>query len=393
MVRPVESAALGTTCGVGTCCAKHSRVLAFDKWVDKITRCAISEKVSEAQELDEVPEEEATHVEMPQPELEIELEHEELQDVEAEVAHKMQQKESEVRYQRACLNSKASVVCLKLLHSFERPVVGDNRAECFNKLALKILLPPAKYPGYDRSLGDVEAWRKRLPISDSPRFKALCGELESVLHAETCKRIERRDKKDDRDEEEGAAPKVGWNLGWWFNMGRTAQQWGFAKKKDGTSAFSLKHPFFKNRGVYLDDPLVSKSNPYWKKEIFMLAGELLKCIDANYHGVHGDWCLYVSCMMSDMCEVGRHTDKHDVSHQYNIFLGRFENAVYEVESPYNDEVKCFFDTHKVFKSDARCKHRINSAGFIGVRYCVTFYKMYDRTQKKEDPIFWPPTYI
>ncbi|KAK3267684.1 hypothetical protein CYMTET_23775 [Cymbomonas tetramitiformis] len=245
MVRPVESAALGTTCGVGTCCAKHSRVLAFDKWVDKITRCAISEMVSEAQELDEVAEEEATHVEMPEPELEVELEHEELQDVEPEVAQKMPTKRK-----RSALSTR----------------------------------------------------RKRLPISDSPRFKALCGELESVLHAETCKRIERRDKKDDRDEQEGAAPKVGWNLGWWFNMGRTAQQWGFSKKKDGTSAFSLKHPFFKNRGVYLDDPLVSKSNPYWKKEIFMLAGELLKCIDANYHGVHGDWCLYVSCMMSDMCE-------------------------------------------------------------------------------------------
>ncbi|KAK3239005.1 hypothetical protein CYMTET_51044 [Cymbomonas tetramitiformis] len=198
--------------------------------------------------------------------------------------------------------------------------------------------------------------RKRTRTHERKEWVALlsASSWDSCIQKITA-RIERRDKKDDRDEEEGAAPKVGWNLGWWFNMGRTAQQWGFAKKKDGTSAFSLKHPFFKNRGVYLDDPLVSKSNPYWKKEIFMLVGELLKCIDANYHGVHGDWCLYVSCMMSDMCEVGRHTDKHDVSHQYNIFLGRFENAVYEVESPYNDEVKCFFDTHKVFKSDASTK--------------------------------------
>ncbi|KAK3256720.1 hypothetical protein CYMTET_34156 [Cymbomonas tetramitiformis] len=250
MVRPVESVALWHgRCGVGTCCAKHSRVLAFDKWVDKITRSAISENVSEAQELEDVVEEEeseATHVEVPEPELEVELEHEEMQVEEPEVGHKM----------------------------------------------------PTK-----RKRSRLSTRRNRLPVSDSPRFKASCGELQSVLHTETCKRIERRGKKDDRDEREGVAPKAGWDLGWWFNMGRTAQQWGFSKKKDGTSAFSLKHPFFNNRGVYLGDPLVSKSNPYWKKEIFMLAGELLKCVDARHHGVHGDWCLYVSCMMSDMCEV------------------------------------------------------------------------------------------
>ena len=42
----------------------------------------------------------------------------------------------------ACLKSPARFVCLKLLHSFERPVVGDSRAIYFQKLGLKILLPP-----------------------------------------------------------------------------------------------------------------------------------------------------------------------------------------------------------------------------------------------------------
>ena len=58
----------------------------------------------------------------------------------------------------ACMKSPARFVCLKLLHSFERPVVGDSRAIYFQKLGLKILLPPARYPGFTRSLGDVEAW-------------------------------------------------------------------------------------------------------------------------------------------------------------------------------------------------------------------------------------------
>ena len=58
----------------------------------------------------------------------------------------------------SCLQSNATIVCLKLLHSFERPVVGDSRASAFQRLGLKILLPPAKYPGFDRSLGEVEAW-------------------------------------------------------------------------------------------------------------------------------------------------------------------------------------------------------------------------------------------
>ena len=102
---------------------------------------------------------------------------------------------------------------------------------------------------------------------------------------------------------------------------------------------------------------------------------------------------YVSCMLADECAVGRHSDRHDVSRQYNIFLGNYENAVYEVESPDGKEIREFTSTRKVLKVDARCRHRVNTVGFKGVRYCVTMYKMYDRTQKEPDPVFWPPVWI
>ncbi len=58
----------------------------------------------------------------------------------------------------ACLQSHAKYVCLKLLNSFERPAVGDERASALSKLAVKILLPPATYSGFSRALGEVEAW-------------------------------------------------------------------------------------------------------------------------------------------------------------------------------------------------------------------------------------------
>ncbi|KAK3254542.1 hypothetical protein CYMTET_36245 [Cymbomonas tetramitiformis] len=55
----------------------------------------------------------------------------------------------------------------------------------------------------------------------------------------------------------------------------------------------------------------------------------------------GDWCLYVSCMLADECAVGRHSDRHDVSHQYNIVLWNCENTVYEVESPDGKKIREF----------------------------------------------------
>ncbi len=186
--------------------------------------------------------------------------------------------------------------------------------------------------------------------------------------------------------------KANWNVGWHFNMGRTCNNEAFSVRLDGTSAFEFAHPFFKSYGVYLADPMASKSNPYWKKEIFFQASQVLKLIDKDYMR-DGDWCLYVSCMLADECAVGRHSDRHDVSHQYNIFLGNYENAVYEVESPDGKEIREFTSTRKVLKVDARCRHRVNTVGFKGVRYCVTMYKMYDRTQKEPDPVFWPPVWI
>ena len=229
-------------------------------------------------------------------------------------------------------------------------------------------------------------------ISDNQRLKVLLSELEASLHAQTCKIIERGCANEAKGKKGG---KEGWNVGWWFNMGRTVQQEGFAPKLDGTCAFETPHPWHKKKSVYMDDPLTSASKPYWKKELYILAGQVLEIIDVEYMR-DGDWCLYVSCMLAGKCEVKRHEDRKDVSHQYIIFLGNYKNAVLELESPREDSkgtLLQFSESHKVLKCDARCKHRVASAGFEGVRYCVTLYKMYDRRLSKPTPVYWPPHYV
>jgi len=58
----------------------------------------------------------------------------------------------------ARLLSHVRINCLKLLNSYERPAISDQRENLLKFVALKILLPPTTYPGHAKALGEIEAW-------------------------------------------------------------------------------------------------------------------------------------------------------------------------------------------------------------------------------------------
>ena len=180
-------------------------------------------------------------------------------------------------------------------------------------------------------------------------------------------------------------------------MGSTARALNSSKRKDGTHAFSLPHPFHAGKGVCHEDPLTLKSHTDFKKKLWVIAGVVLDLLDPTYK--EGGWCLYASCK-DDAAEIKWHQDAHDVQYQYWAKLGCFENEFVDFGgSEYGDYTRTFFgsrtegDPYPIVKCDTRGWHRVRKDDFAGISYSLAWFKMYDATQTCLPPRFWPPQYV
>ena len=92
-----------------------------------------------------------------------------------------------------------------------------------------------------------------------------------------------------------------------------------------------------------------------------------------------------SCMTNPSQHyVKKQVDDQDITFQYGLALGDFTGG----------ELMCWAEdgstqtldyTRKVLKMDGRLPHEV--CEFSGERYCVIFYKLFDRTMHAKAPIF------
>jgi len=209
--------------------------------------------------------------------------------------------------------------------------------------------------------------------------------------------IEETERRKGSKRQGGNRTKQGFDVLWSFSMGSTARPPKNGKRKDGTYAFDLPHPFFNGRMVCDEDPLLLKSHTDFKRKVWVIAGIVLDFLDPAYK--EGGWALYASCK-DDASEIKWHQDKHDVQYQYWAKLGCFENEFVDFGgSEHDDHTRTFFGSRRegepypIVKCDTRGWHRVRKANFKGVSYSLAWFKMYDSTQTCLPPRFWPPVYI
>ena len=112
--------------------------------------------------------------------------------------------------------------------------------------------------------------------------------------------------------------------------------------------------------------------------LYRLARELLEQVDPDY-ALNGDFVVQFAC--TDDAEihfVKKHTDSHDVSHQYILGLGDYaggELRCHNGDTHTDLDIKC-----RLWKVDGRLPHEV--LPFKGTRFTVIWFKNYDRRQTR-----------
>lgn len=136
--------------------------------------------------------------------------------------------------------------------------------------------------------------------------------------------------------------------------------------------------------------MIKKHEP-WELELYDKAAEILKLLDPEYMGEHGDWSVQFS-KFGDVVNhsVHMHRDTRDVSNCYSISLGEYDGIKWRVQK-LDGSFEEFSDKRTFVKFNARLPHcySIDHESFSGIAYHVIYFKNYDRRQVKEDDICDP----
>jgi hypothetical protein len=172
--------------------------------------------------------------------------------------------------------------------------------------------------------------------------------------------------------------KKNFSLNWQFGMGKSTNALN-------AKSFETPHNFIEGRGVFMT-PIEEQKIPKWKKNLWYAAKELLLEIDPTY-AENDDYCVNFSNMTDSKNHfVKKHVDNCDITYQYGLALGDFTGGELTLEDS-KENCQTINYHRKVVKMDGRLPHQVEP--FEGDRYCVIFYKLYDRTKSQKDPIFEP----
>ena len=229
-----------------------------------------------------------------------------------------------------------------------------------------------KRPAVDEDPVNEDPSPKKLKptlVSDEPHIQLLFDQLESKL-SEGKLHSQRRNKN-----------KSTFSLDWQFGLGRVTNALG-------ATGFTTPHNFLK-KGVFMKSVLDTDISA-WKKDLWVLAKQLILHIDPGY-AAHEDYVVNFSCMTdSKKHYVKRHVDDQDITFQYGLALGDFTGG--ELTCWKKDGTTTTVDyTRKILKMDGRLAHEVKP--FSGKRFCVIFYKLYDRTMTDKAPILEAPYFV
>ena len=212
------------------------------------------------------------------------------------------------------------------------------------------------------------------PVSDSPHVQRAMTKLERVL-----RRVQ--SKKQTRNAS-GKSSRSTFSTEFQLGLGRSCGALG-------AKSFETPHNFKRGVGVYMQDIQTSR-RPRWQRALWVAAKELLLEIDPDF-AEHDDYCVNFSKMTDGSLHwVRKHVDGRDIAHQYGLVLGDSQGGELQVWN--SDGTSQVVDyRHKVLKMDGRLPHAV--LPFEGERYCVIFYKLFDRNMTQPLPIFEPARII
>lgn len=176
--------------------------------------------------------------------------------------------------------------------------------------------------------------------------------------------------------------KKHFSLEWQLGMGRSISALG-------ATAFETPHNFKKGVGVCMAD-VKNSTRPKWQKELYAKSKELIILIDSDF-AANDDFVVNVGCM----CDASKHyckkhVDSMDIEYQYATVLGDCTGGGLTTWN--SDGTSQYMNNHrKVLKMDGRLPHQVEP--FTGRRYCVIFYKLYDRRYTEASPIFEPACFV
>jgi hypothetical protein len=177
--------------------------------------------------------------------------------------------------------------------------------------------------------------------------------------------------------------KNSFSLEWQFAAGRSVRA---LTTKAGNPTWCYKHNFIDGKGVYMKDVADSTKSPA-QKALYAKACEILPLIDADYAGQYKDYVVNFSCMSdSELHYVHKHTDADDIQFQYAVVLGNCTGGELKVWDSRGDTHIIDY-RNKILKLDGRLPHEVMP--FQGRRYCIIWYKLFDRRMTVAAPIFEP----
>lgn len=222
------------------------------------------------------------------------------------------------------------------------------------------------------------------PISEQSESQELMTKIETILAKNDKLTGQYRDK----------TKKKTFNLKNSFLLGRTTNALGAGKTNNGDFSFATAHnmPCKKGKGVCLT-PVAERKLPKWKKDLWEVSKKLITKIDPDF-AEGEDYVVNYSCMNDPNHYVKKHKDADDISYQYALALGDYKGATLRCYAEDDTTVLGDFDYHrKICKMDGRLSHELVMDGFEGTRYCIIWFKSYDRRKNTPDPIFNTPHFV
>ena len=155
--------------------------------------------------------------------------------------------------------------------------------------------------------------------------------------------------------------------------------------------FETKHPCKEGLGVCLTPPELKKSSSDAQRDLWDLGKEFVSLfLPKNFLSNYPRYCVFASMMTEAKHGVPTHRDWKNCAPEYHLVCGDFQGASLECFSPDNKSSQSFDQPYSVLKFDPRLFHRVVFKDFKGVRFG---FALYIANHYRDEPVFYPPTYI
>jgi len=91
--------------------------------------------------------------------------------------------------------------------------------------------------------------------------------------------------------------------------------------------------------------------------------------------------------------VGYHKDNSDVAPQFHLTCGPYTGAYLECFGPTGTSSMFFSAPYIMVKMDGRLGHQVQKTNFVGPRYSIVFFQLFNPERNECEDICYPPQYV